>query len=482
MKAQPGRSIMPDPLPDKSANIQNTAAADLIDSLVCPGCNATLYKVSAAPGAKVRCLHCGARFLPAPREGGAAASLSAPTGREPHSPGYFLLRIPAVVWIVAALVFTGVVGWNLLGELLRGFNTSGILMGFLYLPLALLSGGLFFVWTRSLARIDAAMVRLAWKEGRVREPLPAPEGSSLPYIAPLAIAGGMIPVAMFALSGDTGASVAGAIMGAVAFYFGFAAEDLRQFAWRQRQLAAPLSQFRWRTPAIAIAFACGFGCLFLLEAYAINESWSRSYRQSELPVYAISAALAAGLAVTSYFVVSGWELAAEYWTFGRSQDRAPLMQWLIRGPLFWLGFTVLWFLVMLLDRTGPRETLPFFLMLLTFVALTIGLSQLLSRVSAWASAVCRAHAGKSAHTPAAPAGLALTMMRITMVLAVVQSVAFAWMLLSEMGSRRSGEQLGAIVVAMGIVHYPTLWVAAVVGEFIRVEQSCTAAARDEFAD
>jgi hypothetical protein len=74
------------------------------------------------------------------------------------------------------------------------------------------------------------------------------------------------------------------------------------------------------------------------------------------------------------------------------------------------------------------------------------------------------------------------MVRITMVLAVVQSVAFAWMLLSEMGSGRSGEQLGAIVVAVGIVHYPTLWVAAVVGEFIRVEQSCTAAARGEFAD
>src|SRR4051812_48881518 len=89
------------------------------DEIRCPACDAVLLKVEAAPGAKIRCLNCGIRFAPMPSselqhsQPGAARS----PGREPKSPGYWLLRIPAVIALLAGIIIPLIVTYKLYHEL-----------------------------------------------------------------------------------------------------------------------------------------------------------------------------------------------------------------------------------------------------------------------------------------------------------------------------------------------------------------------------
>ena len=103
-----------------------------------------------------------------------------------------------------------------------------------------LSGFILIALFESFARIDKHAVRLAWHANLLRLPFPSSQRSesSLPYIAPLAICGGVLPaIVIRATHGDTNAAFIATAFGAPLFYFGFALDDLRQFIWRQEQLA-----------------------------------------------------------------------------------------------------------------------------------------------------------------------------------------------------------------------------------------------------
>jgi hypothetical protein len=81
--------------------------AALPDALPCPSCNATLRKPTVDPGGRIRCLNCGTRFTPptAQKNEPDAPPPPAPPPR-PASPGYWLLRVVAIIACIAALILT----------------------------------------------------------------------------------------------------------------------------------------------------------------------------------------------------------------------------------------------------------------------------------------------------------------------------------------------------------------------------------------
>ena len=73
-------------------------------------------------------------------------------------------------------------------------------------------------------------------------------------------------------------------------------------------------------------------------------------------------------------------------------------------------------------------------------------------------------------------------LRGTVVCVIIEAVLFLNMIMSG-GVRGDAEALFGIPLATLVaLHYPTLWVAAATGEFIRVEQSCAAAVTGDRAE
>jgi len=230
-------------------------------AVTCPHCDAVLRNVTAEPGVGVRCLNCGKRFVlknaqagphadnkaggapAAPfREEPRAPSRAEAAGRQPPSAAYWLLRISAALLLVAGLAAMPL----LLQELARGFRWwrwLERLSACSYVPLIAWAGVILFALARALARIDSGTTCLAWRSGAAQQALPPAPGSSLPYIAPLAVAGGLLTMgcsAALSLAGErapVGEALVGLLYGAAVFCCGFAMGDLRQFCWRQVCLA-----------------------------------------------------------------------------------------------------------------------------------------------------------------------------------------------------------------------------------------------------
>ena len=185
----------------------------------------------------VATLDSGAISLPAPqREQTADAALI----REPGSAGYWLLRVLTVM-IFGASVFGFLISlitiYNISSASSQcGFGLYEVTL-LLYLPLWPLAGIFLLLLTRSMARIDAGMVKLAWRSGMLKQPISGISGSSLPYIAPLALGGGYLPIFMVQCGAEQGEVIVGSIVGALLFYLGFALEDVRQFISRQDAMA-----------------------------------------------------------------------------------------------------------------------------------------------------------------------------------------------------------------------------------------------------
>lgn len=287
------------------------AAASAL-ALLCPECGATLRNTLAEPGAKIRCLNCGARFIPAGSitsdmsAAGVEKSAEAPVKkiREPKAAGYWLLRIPAMIYAAVTpfvFVFFAISAIGLFLSQFFGGNMGGFswitLMPFVYLPLMPLSAYLFYACATAPARIEAGTIKALWQHELLTDVLPPVPGSSLPFIGPL-----MVGPSCF-----VAAVAAGAMLGArenigqmiplgpaaIIMLYGFAGalmcEDLRQFFWRQRAMAglsvkdpdrdshAPIATLGLYPALAAALIASGYA---IITVYTMLEFWSgmRNYR------------------------------------------------------------------------------------------------------------------------------------------------------------------------------------------------------------
>ena len=240
--------------PSTPPSIETAAVAP--PSIECPGCGAKLRNISIGTSVKIRCLNCGIRFSPfqasdathatASHESAAMSDESKPKIREPKSAGYWLLRIPAILYAAGiSCAFVGSVITTLYALFLQNSRyrgqTDGYLFALLYLPLMPLSAYYFFVATRSLARLEARTLKAAWNERLIQNSLPGAPGSSLPYILPLAAG----PMVLFIISVVKSNQdyfrvdniVTSGIASVACFFLAFMIDDLRQFIWRQRSMA-----------------------------------------------------------------------------------------------------------------------------------------------------------------------------------------------------------------------------------------------------
>jgi len=340
---------------------ENPAATPERGALVtatCPLCRAVLRQARVEPGGRIRCTNCGKRFAAKQEhDGGAKASAAAaladtkqavaqPTdaqaaehGRDAHateqgrdarvakapprSPGYWMLRVLALVLCAIATVTVLLVAQEHLMSFRYRTPRLDDALFLAYLPLAPWGGAFLVCLTRALAACDAGAVGRAWRCEVLREPLPRLPGSSLPYIGPLAVAGGVLPVMWYcAFPDEMDAALAGVLMGAGLLYLGFSLEDLRQFIWRQRALAraccqavaehahgaqlgeAPRSGLLLGIAAVAAAVAVPALGLMPL-------SW-RSWGQEDCLCVFIGAAIL-GVAYSLWLLGGDWDEAVAWW-------------------------------------------------------------------------------------------------------------------------------------------------------------------------
>jgi hypothetical protein len=466
-------------------------------TLECPSCKATLQKVSITAGVRVNCLRCGARFYPAgiggPNE---TAADSAPDGtktvaREPKSPGYWLLRIPAAILCVAGIFIAALIAWT---EVPKGTLTIYFWLAASFVPLLPLAGLLAFFGARSLARVDAGLSRLLWKKAILTEPLPAMRGSSLPYIGPLAVVGGLLPLFRFIFIEQTPQElIRGAIPGALLFFAGFMAEDLRQFAWRQTSLADHIARRSAQSPPrpgdpvsrwTGWASVIGFGSLTLCEIYLAHHSTMNSYGRQDLMLYSMLALLFGGLAVTGAKLSADWDLATACWVRLAAQvDRGSeaRLSWfkrrLIWVPILWAIYSVGWLLFFLFSTGLNREfTTAYWLMGFGVIGAGLWFSRMLRQVARWRAAQRRVCAALQKETDA-PAGTPLlgwpvALVQGTFALAALEAVLMGWMMYYESTRGKIPEWRIILMIPIVIIvfTYPTVWVAMIFREFLSLER------------
>lgn len=493
-----------------------------LTTLKCPSCEATLQKVSITPGVKINCLHCGAKFFPPNATGAtddgesAVGELAAPAVREPKSPGYWLLRIPAAIALFAGLFITALIAWD--QRHLHGADRLDFWWGASYVPLIALAGTFAFLWSRSLARIDVGWTHRFWKKGLLREPLPPMPGSSLPYIAPLAVVGGFYPVFCFAFGhtvvDEGGPVLIGGLFGGLLFLLGFMAEDIRQFAWRERATAekiAPPTELDRHRPYgskvyayTGIACAAGFGGLALLTAYSACDYWQRNigYRyeswalnQTRMMI-CMSLAFAA-CAITGFLLCRDWDRAVASWLrvaakssrqsgnphFYAHDPPARGLSALAGGlPVGWAIYGIIWLIASACANSYESFREPGRWLLLatpSCLGATAWFSRLIVQVSRWRQAKQTACATllkekTPAENPRVP-GWPGMIVRLTLLLLLCEAALMSILLIKECFSYRNRwEEFFAIPLILGIVHYPTLWIATLVSEFLAMENSATA--------
>lgn len=358
---------LPDVQPDVPASVATATDTTLVN-VICPSCGAELKNVRAQAGVKIRCLNCNTKFLPpaagAPAGSAPGAAPATSLRQEPRTPGYWLLRIPAIIGCGAAFFIMALTLYSFASS--SGYSSAiGNLLQLSYIPLIGCAGLVPYLLTRSLARVDSGGVLTAWRAGMVTGPLPSPEGSSLPYIAPLALIGGLLPVLVIVSGGgeDMGGVVAAALFGAGIFYAGIALEDVRQFIWRQETLAqeccraagvdqrAFMAGGVYRIPAgtvLAAAFVAA-GLSFLALAFAYRSS---SWRSSQTTILAFNGLSMLAASVSIYKLGQGWDRAVALWQHlggeARNRDAAgfPLktsvilltcVVFCVFGPAAWGG-------------------------------------------------------------------------------------------------------------------------------------------------
>ena len=204
----------------------------------CPGCGARLRNVEAGADGQVLCLNCGLRF----RLGTAAlAPVRAQTDearRPPQAAGYGLsslfgraLGLTAVLGAVVG-VFTLMAG--------QGFPLYAV-TGAVLLACGGLSGFACEVLGKTPERLDALLIRVAGQLGALPESLAPAPASSLPFILPFMLLGGLlVVVATGLLGGYSLASGEGEttdtcllwLVGLVLFLAGLAMGDAQRFFQR----------------------------------------------------------------------------------------------------------------------------------------------------------------------------------------------------------------------------------------------------------
>ena len=320
-------------------------------SVECPGCGAKLRNASAGPDAKIRCLNCGIRFTPfqasnatplaeATHESAAQPDDSKPKIREPKSAGYWLLRIPAILYAAGiTCVFVGSVITTLYALFFQNSSyrgqTDGYLFALLYLPLMPLSAYYFFVTTRALARLETRTLKAAWNEKLIQNSLPGAPGSSLPFILPLAVG----PIVLFIISVVKTMKLSyyysardvlpSGIASAACFFLAFMIDDLRQFIWRQKAMAdacAPVaatrsnarsdSQFPWLgllPAATIIAFTLFFVAIAYDSEIRYQSRSSTTLNYETNIIMSIAMFSAFGCAATFFLTGRNFHIATNAW-------------------------------------------------------------------------------------------------------------------------------------------------------------------------
>lgn len=468
-------------------------------TVACPRCDATLQKVVVTPGVRINCLHCGARFFPTGSPEAAqtsfprAPSPGKPSAREPGSPGYWLLRIPAAALCVAGIFITALIAWTELRPLPAPTVYFWVYAAFV--PLIPLAGLLAVFWTRSLARVDAGAARLLWKSGLLTEPLPGMRGSSLPYIGPLAITGGLLPLFRYIYIESTAEElIRGAIPGVVLFLAGFMAEDLRQFIWRQRCIAEQLAKQkslddRWPLTTIRwTAWACvfGFGCLTMCELLLAYKTGPDGYNRVNFILYVSLALVFGGLAVTGSKLSADWDVAATQWSrlaARLDQQPEPRMTGLILRlaffPLAWGVYSFCWMCHSIWSmRRDAEVTAALWLIGFGAIGASIWVSCMLRQSLRWRAGAQRVFAslrGDIAVPPKAPSikGWLSALFYLSLLLAAIQATIMAYMIYYEAtryGRSPEWRIIWMIPLAATVCTYPTVWCAMIFRDFIVLEQ------------
>lgn len=458
----------------------------------CPHCGAAVRNVTAEAGTRVLCLNCGKRFVPGQAKETEQGLEARATSSVPRGAGYWLWRIPALIACAGAVVAAGLIGYQLIWSFRRrgmSFRNEDFL-ALCYLPLLPWAGLVLVFLTRALARNDAGAVRAAWRAGLITGPLPPPQGSSLPYIAPVAVAGGVLPaVVAFAQPDDLEEALVAAAIGAGLFYLGFALEDLRHFVWRQACLAwqccKPVSGAR---PPDELRGAPACGCLLsgsgalvalaflMFFCHAPSRSWGS---RSEAVLLLLCAVASAGAAYSLYLLGWGWDNAVANWSLAapkRPAGEKPGLWWFCAVPFVWaLGG---WFWVMLMCmRHGPpgrdAEGIAVFSIFGAVTVFTIWLGVFLWSVHRWREAqecFWRTRLGEKGVATVAPPSWHAWLTWAARALVAVEVVVFAaFFIETELRGTPKFEELVGFPLLLVALHYPTLWLAFLTRELLALE-------------
>jgi hypothetical protein len=523
--AQPPEAAPPasESIPPASPEIEElkppaAEASNVIESVTCPSCDAVLRNVSVQPGATVRCLNCGKKFTPAGASAApdaaainAPAQSKAPLGREPRAAGYWLLRIPAILYLTGTLFGFAIMILNASSVIpFSGFQN---LIWLSYWPLIPAAGTLVFLLTRSMARIDASGVFLAWRSGVISDSLPPVTGSSLPYIAPLAITGGALPIfCIRAFPDDSGAAVVGAIYGALLFYAGFALEDVRQFIWRQETLAKKSCERMGVDTSLIneheIVGGTGLllGGVFVSAAIVIlsivfeSYSWRSNNREAVLPIF-----LAIGIGVISVSMtilgmawdraVAWWQLAAgiadklqsgdepiryiknNMYIWEKVVNKLPDgMRRMVLAPIIWTLCGAIWMSLMVLSNEIRVRGWEMSVMLFSCIGgacLACWMARFLAQLARWRRVqekVWRHFQLSSKPVKAATNPFYMTVVSGIAILAFIECGLFSIFIADNVlrFGRFNLETIG-LPLLLFMMHYPTLWFAVVLRQALSLE-------------
>jgi hypothetical protein len=234
----------------------------------CPVCARVLFNPVVGADGRVRCTNCGTRFsLGAPVsgsgvlvesarsdervcEGGEVLVVSVPPGRPPQSASYGAASLTAYL-LFGALAFGALLQVIFVTrEFFRYDSMNWERFWFFTSFLALtgsepLLGLLLLRAVRSLRRMDAAALEIAWHLQALPQPPPPPTGSDLPYILPCMAGGGVMVMANIIATDQLGGNVGGLffalIAGLLLFLLGLVFSDVRRFCFRMTWLARSIS-------------------------------------------------------------------------------------------------------------------------------------------------------------------------------------------------------------------------------------------------
>jgi len=504
------------PLGDPARLSVDGAQAELIpnaieiDTVECPHCDTVMRKVKVETGSHVRCLNCGKRFVP--QAAGAAmvrdSEESQPLAqgvRELRGADYWLLRIPALVVCAAALIFSTATAAFSFERLSRG-NVDEFFLVAAYFLLWPWYGLFLFFLARSLARIDGNLMALAWRSGILREPLPPPPGSSLPYIAPLAVAGGLLPVVLLSAEGtrDFNTAFPGMIIGGILFLAAFALDDLRKFVWRQQEMGRVFAQsvnanaqhaplIHYGTPLLIAAGIVGPLAVICI---VLEEMRWRTLQAIIMPLYLSATVIMA--VFSCQLLARGWDKALDWWAMAAALQNdlrgAPvyghwralekylhplplLKKSFCMVPAVWAVYGSAWMFAMIATaeiRTGrPGETLALVFACGFGLALALWLCVFLWRLMNWRDACEKFWKLRCADTFAKQTAVPGVRMFTTfgMILSFIQAALFVLMFLSRT-FRYSAPGWDAILgfpLLVVMLHYPTMWFAMLLRQFLEIE-------------